>query len=489
MRKTKLATAVSLALAGSAGVLNTAHAVNLNADRLGEVLLFPYYTVRDGNDTLISIVNTRNEVKAVKVRFLEGKNSKEVLDFNLYLSPFDVWSGALVQSDEGVRLITTDTSCTVPTIPSDGVEFRNTEYAITEPDGEDVSLDRTREGYVEIIEMGVVEDDIAGDGSPDNPDFQPESAATHVDNVPRNCSVLLGAWRPGGEWATQPTQQMTFNPGGLFGNATLINVTQGTDYSFDALAIEDFFLTINHTSPGETLPNLGSGQPGSNIFTGQGVLTSDWTLFGGNQSIDAVSAVLMHDNVMNEFVTDSGLGAGSDWVVTFPTKRFYVLVNDPEDPDDGGFRAPFTDDFWQGGACEQVEISIWNREERAQVGDVDFSPQVRGVNELCWEVNVITFNNTAVLSSALQLNVNTTDVGQDGWMRLSFPSDTGGADSDLWDHAMDDDDGNIYRGLPVMGFGVQEYVNGDVGGIQSNYGGLFGHALTRNITSAPGGGS
>ncbi|WP_280513605.1 hypothetical protein [Nitrosococcus oceani] len=40
MRKTKLATAVSLAIAGSAGMLNTAQAVNVNPDGLGEVLLF-----------------------------------------------------------------------------------------------------------------------------------------------------------------------------------------------------------------------------------------------------------------------------------------------------------------------------------------------------------------------------------------------------------------------------------------------------------------
>lgn len=484
MKKTKLATAVSLALAGSAGVLNTAQAVNVNPDRLGEVLLFPYYTVRNGNDTLISIVNTRDEVKAVKVRFLEGKNSKEVLDFNLYLSPFDVWTGALVESEDGVLLTSADNSCTVPAIPDDGVEFRNTEYAVTEPDGEDTSLDRTREGYIEIIEMGVVEDDLNNDGSPDDDNFQPESAATHVADVPEDCSVLVGAWSPGGEWVSQPTRQMDFNPGGLFGNATLINVPQGTDYSFEALAVEDFFLTINHTAPGETIPTLASGQSESNVFTGQGVQTSDWTLFGGNQSIDAISAVIMHDNVMNEFVTDSDLAAGTDWVVTFPTKRFYVFVNDPEDPDDGGFRAPFTDDFWEGGACEEVGLSIWNREERAQVGDVDFSPQVRGRNELCWEVNVITFNNTSVLSSDLELNVNTTDVGEDGWMRLNFPSDTSDTDSDLWEHAMDDDDGNIYRGLPVIGFAVQQYVNGNVDGTLSNYGGLFRHALTRNITSA-----
>ena len=33
---------------------------------------------------------TTSLTKAVKVRFLDGKNGREVLDFNLFLSPADV---------------------------------------------------------------------------------------------------------------------------------------------------------------------------------------------------------------------------------------------------------------------------------------------------------------------------------------------------------------------------------------------------------------
>ena len=80
-----------LAVAGaSALAAGSAQAVALNADGLGNVLLYPYYTVREpsaGNayNSLLSVVNSTSSAKAVKVRFLEGKNSREVLDFNLYL--------------------------------------------------------------------------------------------------------------------------------------------------------------------------------------------------------------------------------------------------------------------------------------------------------------------------------------------------------------------------------------------------------------------
>src|SRR3982750_945369 len=122
------------ALAGvsALGVTGAAQAVNVNPDGLGQALIYPYYTTRAdaaGNaySTLMSVVNSTASAKAVKVRFLEGKNSREVLDFNLFLSPFDVWTSALVPNvGGGTRIVTTDKSCTLPQIPAGGVVFRNT---------------------------------------------------------------------------------------------------------------------------------------------------------------------------------------------------------------------------------------------------------------------------------------------------------------------------------------------------------------------------
>ena len=78
------------ALLAGCGAAASANAVHVNPDGLGQLLLYPYYTVRFGNVTAISIVNITSLTKAVKVRFLEGKNSREVFDFNLFLSPADV---------------------------------------------------------------------------------------------------------------------------------------------------------------------------------------------------------------------------------------------------------------------------------------------------------------------------------------------------------------------------------------------------------------
>src|SRR5260370_31600428 len=92
---------------------------------------------------------------AVKVCFVECKNSAEVLDFNLFLSPFDVWTTAIIPdtTSGGGKIITADKSCTLPAIPATGVSFVNFQYAASNADGADDSNDRTKEGYVEIIAL------------------------------------------------------------------------------------------------------------------------------------------------------------------------------------------------------------------------------------------------------------------------------------------------------------------------------------------------
>ena len=162
------------ALAGvsALGVTGAAQAVNVNPDGLGQVLIYPYYTTHATGSgqspptrTLLSVVNSTASAKAVKVRFLEGKNSREVLDFNLFLSPLT--SGRprcsrcrmpQVTRTYGAGVATFDKSCTVPVVSNNAsapTGFVNYLFAGVNDDLAGDGLDRTREGYVEIIEMGV----------------------------------------------------------------------------------------------------------------------------------------------------------------------------------------------------------------------------------------------------------------------------------------------------------------------------------------------
>jgi hypothetical protein len=465
------------ALAGvsALGVTGAAQAVNLNPDGLGQVLIYPYYTTRadaGGNayTSLLSVVNTTSSAKAVKVRFLEGKNSREVLDFNLFLSKHDVWTAAILPSTTGGALVgTLDKSCTLPPIPAGGQSFVNFAYTGSNSDQGGTSLDRTKEGYVEIIEMATF-----------TTSSTTSQIVTHVGGVPGQngyvCDDLTDA---------QAASDATSVQGGIFGGMTLINVNQGTDFTEDAVALDNYVQNgANiYSSPASIQPDLQQAfPPVSQVLANSAVYTSSWT-FG---TADPVSAVLMHSNVMNEFVLDAGTKSGTDWVVTFPTKRYYVNV--------GTGNAPklFQRNFNQtDGSCDDVSLNIYDREERTTSTPVGFSPPPpTQTNSICWEANVVTFNNSNVLASVNTANIPTTF--QNGWLNMGFPTGITGAlatvhelinttNTLITDIGSSTSSGNTvtYIGLPVVGFAVQTFSNGtlSVGGVNvlSNYGGNFVH--------------
>jgi hypothetical protein len=476
------------------GAATAANAVNLNPGGLGQVLLYPYYTTRadsHGNtfNSLLYVVNATPSVKAVKVRFLEGKDSREVLDFNLFLSAYDVWTAGIIPDNTtgAGELVTFDKSCTIPPIPAGGKDFVNFAYVGSAADGADPSLDRTREGYVELIEMATYD----ANGTVG-------VAATHVAGVPPCTTGALTVQATDGD-APQ---------GGLFGGMTLINVDAGTDYTEDAVAIDNFSTIAQFFAAGSINPNLNNAHTGFNggfvfatseVLANNNVYQSQWgpgatTPFAPTAPVDAVSAVIMHDQVMNEFVLDTGTNSGTDWVVTFPTKRFYINANPPT-----GNTGPaiylFQRNFnGNAGSCDDVSLELFDREEFRAQGSFS-PPPPSATNSLCWEANVITFNNSQVLGSKNNLNVPTTF--QDGWMNLGFfPSSVTGTIHQLINQSNttitniggSGFSGNTvtYDGLPVIGFEVESFTNNTliVGGVNvlSSYGGNFVHKTTTRIS-------
>jgi hypothetical protein len=453
------------------GATGAAQAVSVNADGLGQALVYPYYTVREQVagapfNTLLSVVNSTASAKAVKVRFLEGKNSREVLDFNLYLSAKDVWTAAIIPTTNGAGIFTADKSCTTPTVSASAstpTEFVNFAYTGSNADGADPSLDRTREGYFEIIEMGNVTGTTA-------------TAVTHVSGVPP-CTPLSNA-----------SADTVPGNGGLFGGLTLVNVLQGESVTADAIALDGFSQQALWFAPGSILPNLANVNPKTSVVTnGSITYITDWSLSGN--SADPVSAVFMHENLYNEYVLDAATKSGTDWVVTMPTKNFYYTGT--------AVTKLFQRNFTSGGACDDVLVVQFDREERTVVSQTAFSPPPPTLTDsLCWEANVITFNNSNVLGSKNSSNIPTSFAN--GWVTLNFLPTTvpasrhrlvGGA-SQTFDTS-DGSTGGIadttFHGLPTVGFAVQTFVNGTLtsGGInvQSNYGGNFVHKNTRLITT------
>ena len=534
MKKNSLTTAVVAGVAGAAGLVNVATAVNLNPDGLGQVLIYPYYTVNGGNATLISVVNTVDEVKAVKVRFLEAKNSREVLDFNLYLSPFDVWTAAVTDNGGGTtaaRLFTSDTSCTVPTIPAGGVDFRNFAYAGNTPatnDDAENDLGRTREGHIEMIEMGVVDEDwddpiemisaVTGFEAAATHGGDPDGVGVGAPAVPANCQLLVNSWANNlgaNDWASNPDLDVRGPTGGLFGGAIIVNVANGTAFSYNADAIDGFYLLGDgslHTNPGNLQPSLlsaatAAGEADSIIFDNGALITLDFA----SGRPDAVSSIFMHDNIYNEYSTVDGF-SDTEWVVTFPTKRLHIESTDALAPfstvspshDDNDSGDGFLFDV--SGFCEPINVTYFDREEQetgVAPGTVDFSPpppsqDIVGLS-LCWEANVITWNqnaevtagNSAILGSRFARNIDLLDIDNavftEGWIAMAI-GDQFNYLLDLGVSGAGDDTGvearNQLFGLPLTGFSVSNFTNANASpGVLANYSTISKHRASRDSQS------
>ncbi|MBN8482354.1 MAG: hypothetical protein J0L88_12265 [Xanthomonadales bacterium] len=538
MKRNSLTTAVVAGIAGTVGIANLVNAATLNPDGLGQVLVYPYYTVNKPNNgssanlvTQFSVINTTDQGKAVKVRFLEGRNSREVRDFNLYLSPYDVWSAAVFKlpAEEQANLVTEDTSCTVPFIRTatvggsggaigqlpDGrkfVRFTNQLFASDSnygaAGGPGRSLANTREGHFELIEMGVVGNNAGQNGGlPQNS----IAAITHITTtgVPANCQKVLNAWNAyptPGYWTADDTVDMSAASGGLFGSASIVDVDNGTMLAYSPDAVDGFYAAggFFHSAPGDTRPSLENvGFPNTTatayVFRNGQVITATYGA-APSRPIDAFSALFTYDAIFNEFVLGGIAAASTDWAVTFPTKGFYV-----DRPyrlgATGTVRAPFVELFTSVGSRVRVDLTPFDREERgpgactgSDAGnpacDICFSP-CENPEELLpvlrYETQIISFqdaddfvaNRTSpVLGSALAENVDVrADNLSAGWMQIGLtPTDEPHA---LYTSA----EGVVFYGLPVTGFAATNFVNNNVAGKLANYAGLWKHKGSRSCAA------
>ena len=387
----------------------SAQAVHISPNGTGQVLIFPYYTVRNGFATLVSVTNTQNNTKLVKVRFREGMNGREVSDFNLFLAPNDSWTGAVVETATGARIITNDNSCVTPSDMFTEVrkisftgqsfnEFLNFQYTGIRQDAPAfASLDRTREGYFEILEMGVIDPALSTTAAQIVSFAKPDvytnrnancAALDSFDSLTTNPSPIRFP-NTGAELMSPPR-------GGLKGRASLINAATGANYSFGPTALDGWSSQVAYSQPGDPRsPLLTDAFPATSIVTtAAGVVAARWA-----NGRDAVSAALMRESLMNEFVLDAGTASQTDWIVTLPTKPFYT------DPIYGNttpsVSAPFSGRFSSEATtgCDGYSPSISNREG---ITAAFIFPSARppappgsGAPVLCRTANVVPFLSTA----------------------------------------------------------------------------------------------
>jgi hypothetical protein len=471
MRATRCVSAAALVFLFFA---NAASAVSLDPRGIGQALVYPYYTVNKGQDTLLSIVNAGDAGKVVEMRFHEAYNSRVVLQFVLFLSPHDVWTASLssISEEGGALLKTSDTSCTAPAFPAAGLPLSSSDYdgtSVLPNDGGPTSITRTREGFFEFIAI----DDIVP-GSPT------DLAIAHASGAAPACDTIPSSW----------LFEDTITPTGtIYGAAAIVNVGEGTFFPYNADAIAGFTVVpLNPYSDG----GLGIGislEDANSEEAVNGVATAYVPDERGRPialdyafGIDAVSAVFMADAIYNEYIVSPSLGANTDWVVTLPTKSFYT------EPlyGTGVPAAPFESTFTDGVAPVSTSGTTWDREE----GSLNFGacnslcPPVTSVT-LSYVVNVLPIDNR--ITQALVSNVFGSTLtpfaippfGDDGQIVLRLDAPThelpGGIDIDGNEIAL--------VGLPVTGFMAYNVINTNAQpGLLANYSGLFRHRSTTACT-------
>ena len=423
-----LTAAVSAALA-----VNTASGQQrVNPEGTGQVLLYPFYNTENTNDTYMHVANTKAENKAVKVRFMEHVNSEVVLEFNTYLGGLDVMALALTATDTGgTTIVTTDSTCTVPELGTTNSPYNGTQTELadgsilrTQPlvnflydDETNDSITRTSMGHMEVIELGVV------DSSIDITD----------------CDALNELWQTGGAWKADSSTDVTAPTGGLYGYSLFLNPEKAFSMTLNPVAIDGWAKagTNYHTGPADMGPELDDGSPKAIIYTDGDYVEVNYTSKSNGGAL-ATSAALAASSLSNEVLVEDTIAAETDWVFTFPTRRFFNSGS--------AAVAPFTT-VYADEDCEEIDMYLHDRTGETVSGANSFLPSdLIEKTEACNAVSVAVFGDNSALRANTYAEIEYPY--QNGWTGMSF------------DRALPADDAGVtVKGLPVIGFAGTRIVN------------------------------
>ena len=470
-----LGLAAALVAATGLAPVASAQPTAVAAER-GDLALVPYYTVRGEWVTGIHLVNTSDSTQVVKFRLRRATDGMNALDFNVVMSPRDVYAGFLSDDQNGAIAWTSpDSSCTVPATQGN---------RLTMPPIYRVGAES---GYVEIIAMGQAETE-----------QQPIAvAARHsaVTSTPLDCAAVRSNFfadgrarvvnragaitvagsrgvvannqthQPGVTSATNPTVRSGGNNRYVdSGNVLKVSYfirdnATGIEFGDNAVHIADFLGLPSITNQeygigsgdlnGFDFPDLdGTGLP--NGAAARSIVRNRFNLLRRTN-------VLGVDSMINEWSANPANGVEMDWVVTLPGQ--YLMLRLPQ-----YLKSLGTDHAWfptvgsAGSALEnprcprrpiaataagaavdacdfrdqplELEYIAYNREEfkgEADAGTLMVSPQTPAASATTYlpkVANVITFGGKSVLGQS-GANV-TAALGQPfGWLEARLRERSG----------------------------------------------------------------
>jgi len=461
MKKHIIALGIAAAMGGVAGTASaqTANTLEFNREGVGHILLVPYFSTQDGNVSALNIVNTDTvNGKALKIRFRGASNSDDVYDFQVFLSPSDVWTAGISRGADGrSQLATTDKSCTLPANVNGSfiVDRLPTAAQATDRNAE------TREGYIEVLNMGDIYEGSTGSNA-----RALYNATKHVNGVaPCTTSVMSALTRENSaSYLRNPTT-------GLYGNWTIINTTRIVAYSGEATAIEARNASTGVAGTGAIVywdqrsTGITPADAAANTADPLLVGSSPWvsparydlpdlsTPYTAGTSTPTVQAWELSNSIaarqiVGEFYNLASVGAATDWVVAFPTRRYFAAVRYTGSGAPAAvynssslnvyFNSGNTEMGSVAGAgrafqlCQKLglnAVAFWDREETPRITDnIVISPGTPTSLSLCGEVSVVGINGAGVAGSATFGALTRTDISNgfiEGWGSVTVPSAEG----------------------------------------------------------------
>ncbi|MFI8618139.1 cell surface protein [Acidovorax sp. NPDC077693] len=455
------------ATAATAWKLTTTDARDLRVTEggTGHSLVVPYFNAQNGNMTVLHVVNTDTVYgKLAKVRFRSAANSDDILDFQVFLSPGDVWTAAVSAGANGVAQLTTgDGTCTLPALAK-GVSQSFVTDRLSDKAG-DVAA-QTREGYVEIFNMADIDSSkFYGTARTANSDLF--TAIKHVNGTAPCTGSVLNATLANVTTEAAARQLGLDTPTtGLMGDWYIINVAQSTTFAGAATA-----LTAVTAAGGTTagrgnfvhFPQNATAAPSPESFTSDPLfrvnftrnnanaavttaalraanydlpdLSTPYTLAAvGTAAVDTrvqaynLTKALAVTSITNQYANDPTITAKTDWVFSMPTRRYSVAANyaAPTTADNnyrlyttldtGAGAAPYATWFapentaLQGGliCVNSTGQAFFDREEISRTAGAVFSPGSVSQTRFCGETSVLSFadtGNSVLAASVARQNV------------------------------------------------------------------------------------
>jgi len=450
-----------------------AHGMTLSSRGVGQVLIYPYYTVNNHQQTMFSLTNNTETGKAVQVTFREAYDGRAVYTQNVFLGANQSWSATVFAlrdvgtNDDGLGIESSDHACTqtltnaATKTTSSGLvyhTFDSSSYTGTNVDGGPTGTARMREGFIEAIELGQIGGSTAGVISARNGPAQ-------------DCSVVVPFVKMIGEFGTPI--------GGLSGTAAVINVAQGTYFGFEPKAIDGF--RVQRLVPTALADLSMAGDEGESTVSASVEYRGTFltATFPRRQAIDAVSALFMSSTLTGDIDNTAEIGAATDWLLTFPTKEFYVdktpaVAN----------TLPFEKKFSAapaGSSPVHTGYAAYTRDGFDVTGNwCDFLECPPVVPVIGYQTQIVAVDPKQQVSSAVLASGVSTPAS-------IAPNSAGTATLTFDGRLNKSNEGYVLDGLPVIGVQAIHYVNNDVGGgVLSNYSGTAPLRTTLDCEAAAG---